>query len=199
MRLILLRHGETLWNIEKRLQGHFNSPLSKRGISQANAIKPLIQQLSPKTIISSDLGRALQTAEIIGYQDPIKEKGLRELNMGEWSGRKKHELIAENPELYHAWRSGDYTPKGGENWHQFCQRITNTLTKWVKESNEDILAVVHSGVIRAACHSFVSLSASHLLPATQGTVTIFNFEPNSPVKLEAYNLGSMLPDKDVAD
>ncbi|MDG6376859.1 histidine phosphatase family protein [Glaesserella parasuis] len=88
MRLILLRHGETLWNIEKRLLGHYNSPLSKRGISQANAIKPLIQQLSPKTVISSDLGRAVQTAEIIGFQDPIKDKGLRELNMGEWSGRK---------------------------------------------------------------------------------------------------------------
>lgn len=199
MRLILLRHGETLWNIEKRLQGHFNSPLSKRGISQANAIKPLIQQLSPKTVISSDLGRAVQTAEIIGFQDPIKDKGLRELNMGEWSGRKKQELIDENPELYHAWRRGDYTPKGGENWHQFCQRVSETLTKWVKESNEDVLAVVHSGVIRAACHSFVSLSANHLLPATQGTVTIFNFEPNCPVKLEAYNLGGISPDIDVAD
>lgn len=199
MRLILLRHGETLWNIEKRLQGHFNSPLSKRGIKQAEAIKPLIKQLAPSKVIASDLGRTLQTAEIIGFADAIRDKNLRELNMGEWSGRKKNELIAEDPELYQAWRNGDYTPEGGENWHQFCERVTNSLKGWIKDAQGDILAVVHSGVIRAACHSLVSLSAQHLLPATQGTVTIFNIEPNSPIKLEAYNLGTMSPDIDVAD
>ena len=92
MRLILLRHGETLWNQEHRLQGHQNSPLSEKGIQQAKAIKPLIEQFSPKYVVSSDLGRALQTAEIIGCTNPTQDSELRELAMGEWEGCKSKRL-----------------------------------------------------------------------------------------------------------
>lgn len=199
MRLILLRHGETLWNQEHRLQGHQNSPLSEKGIQQAKAIKPLIEQFSPKYVVSSDLGRALQTAEIIGCTNPTQDSELRELAMGEWEGCKKQEIMAENPRLYQAWRDGDYTPQGGESWQAFCQRISQALLKWVNQYDGDILAIVHSGVIRAACETLVSLSTKHLLPVTQGTLTIFEISPNLPIKLEAYNLGSFIPTKNVAD
>ncbi|OOF64735.1 histidine phosphatase family protein [Rodentibacter sp. Ppn85] len=199
MRLMLLRHGETLWNIEKRLQGHCNSPLSQRGIRQAQAIKPLIQQLSPQLVVCSDLGRTVKTAELIGYTEAVRDPQLRELNMGKWSGLKKSDLIQHQADLYRDWRNGDYTPEDGENWHDFCQRIKQSLLRWAEQSSGDILAVVHSGVIRAACHSLIGLSAAHLLPATQGTLTIFNIKPHSPIKLEAYNLGGMPPDLDVAD
>lgn len=199
MRLMLLRHGETLWNQEHRLQGHQNSPLSSRGISQAKAIKPIIDKLSPQYVVSSDLGRALQTAEIIGYPNAITDVNLRELAMGEWEGRRKEEIMQENPQLYQAWRDGDYTPKGGESWAAFCQRVSTTLFKWAKRNNADTLAVVHSGVVRAACESLVSLSTRHLLPVTQGTLTIFEITPTQPIKLEAYNLGGLIPDLNVAD
>lgn len=199
MRLILLRHGETLWNQEHRLQGHQNSPLSEKGIQQAKAIKPLIEQFSPKYVISSDLGRALQTAEIIGYKNPIKDCELRELAMGEWEGCRKTEIIAQYPALYQDWRNGDYTPNGAESWQSFCQRISQALLKWANKYDDDILAIVHSGVIRAACESLVSLSTKHLLPVTQGTLTIFDISPNLPIKLEAYNLGSFIPASNVAD
>ncbi|MGX3020677.1 histidine phosphatase family protein [Ursidibacter sp. B-7004-1] len=199
MRLILLRHGETLWNKEHRLQGHQNSPLSERGISQAKAIKPIIDKLSPQYVISSDLGRALQTAEIIGYPNAITDKNLRELAMGEWEGRRKEEIISENPTLYQAWRDGEYTPEGAETWRDFCQRISTALFNWAKRNDGDTLAIVHSGVVRAACESLVSLSTKHLLPVTQGTLTIFEITPSNPIKLEAYNLGGFIPDLNVAD
>ena len=181
MRLILLRHGETLWNKEHRLQGHQNSPLSERGIHQAKVIKSLVQQFAPKQVISSDLGRAIQTAEIIGYPNVVTDQDLRELAMGEWEGRCKEEIIEENPTLYQEWRNGDYTPEGGESWDVFCQRIAKALLRWVSRSEGDVLAVVHSGVIRAACESLVSLSTKHLLPVTQGTLTIFDVSPNLQV------------------
>ncbi|MGY4675939.1 histidine phosphatase family protein [Ursidibacter arcticus] len=199
MRLILLRHGETLWNKEHRLQGHQNSPLSERGILQAQAIKPIIDKLAPQYVISSDLGRALQTAKIIGYPNAITDINLRELAMGEWEGRKKEEIISENPELYQAWRDGEYTPKGAETWRDFCQRISTALFNWAKRNDGDTLAIVHSGVVRAACESLVSLSTKHLLPVTQGTLTIFEITPSNPIKLEAYNLGGFIPELNVAD
>ncbi|MGK5721842.1 histidine phosphatase family protein [Proteus mirabilis] len=199
MRLILLRHGETLWNIESRLQGHANSCLSPKGINQATTIKSSIKLLSPSRVITSDLGRAIQTSEIIGYPDSIKEPLLREINMGEWTGFRKPELLKNNADKYRSWRAGTYTPPKGENWFDFCERIKMTLQNWVFKDDSDLLAVVHSGVIRAACNVFLNISPEFLLPATPGTITIFNFDSNKSPKLEAYNIGSYIPDRNVAD
>ncbi|MBI6528646.1 histidine phosphatase family protein [Proteus vulgaris] len=201
MRLILLRHGETLWNMESRLQGHANSCLSPKGINQAMAIKESIKLLSPARIITSDLGRTVQTAEIVGHPEAIKEPLLRELNMGEWTGQRKPELIRHQADKYKNWRAGTYTPPKGENWFDFCDRIGAALQGWVCKEDSDLLAVVHSGVIRAACKVFLNLSPEFLLPATPGTITILNFDFNSDKapKLEAYNIGSYMPDKNVAD
>ncbi|EKT58154.1 histidine phosphatase family protein [Providencia burhodogranariea] len=201
MRLILLRHGETLWNMESRLQGHANSCLSPKGINQAMAIKERIQLLSPSRIITSDLGRTVQTAEIVGHPEAVREPLLRELNMGEWTGRRKSELIKNYEEKYKNWRSGTYTPPKGENWFDFCDRIGSSLREWVYKEDNDLLAVVHSGVIRAACKVFLNLSPEFLLPATPGTITIlnFDFQSNKSPKLEAYNISAHIPDENVAD
>lgn len=199
MRLILLRHGETLWNKESRLQGHDNSELSEKGIKQVNAIKPFIQQLAPTRIFTSDLGRAIQTSKIIGFSDATKCSELRELNMGDWTGRCKPEIIKNTPQLYADWRAGAYTPPNGENWFDFCDRIESVMVRLMSENNCDILTVVHSGVIRAACKVLLNLSPEYLLPASPGTLSIFNFDQNKQVKLEAYNIGSFTPDNDVAD
>lgn len=204
MRLILLRHGETVWNIDKRLQGHDNSPLSERGILQAKAIASSIRNLAPARAVASDLGRARQTAEIIGYGHARSDQRLRELNMGEWTGKRKSDLIADTPDLYRDWRAGRFTPAGGENWHDFVLRIKAGLTDCVYQGTGDLLAIVHSGVVRAACFGFLGLSPEQLLPVTPGTLTIFEFDdiqgstPPRP-RLEAYNIGAFMPDSAVAD
>ncbi|WP_434471476.1 histidine phosphatase family protein [Aeromonas veronii] len=113
MRLILMRHGETLWNVEKRLQGHENTPLSPRGIAQAKAIIPSIRALSPTRVVSSDLGRARQTVDILGYSHAAADPELRELNMGVWTGKSKPDLTTNQRSLYNAWRAGTFTPEGG--------------------------------------------------------------------------------------
>lgn len=200
MRLILMRHGETLWNIEKRLQGHENTPLSPRGIAQAEAIIPSIKALSPARVVSSDLGRVRQTVDIIGYSQAVADPELRELNMGAWTGKSKPDLIAHQKSLYDAWRAGTFTPEGGEQWHAFLERIEKALYSWLRAGDGDLLAVVHSGVIRAACVTLMGLKTAQLLPVSPGSLTIFNFSDDlRQPRLEAYNIGGLAPDKSVAD
>ena len=107
MRLILMRHGETTWNAESRLQGQDNSALSERGIEQVRRFRAFLRALNPARVVSSDLGRTRQTAELIGHGDCPSDPRLREWDMGSWTGRTKPELIAAHGALYHAWRAGD--------------------------------------------------------------------------------------------
>ncbi len=199
MRLILLRHGETVWNTEKRLQGHENSALTERGINQAKAAIPLLKSFNPSKVVASDLGRTRHTAEIMGYPDAILDPNLRELNMGAWTGLRKPDIIREKKDLYDAWRSGTFTPEGGESFGDSSVRIGKALRYWATQCEDTLLAVVHSGVIRAACHSLLELQTKYLLPASPGTLTVFRMEEGQPPKLEAYNLSSFKPDENVAD
>lgn len=200
MRLILLRHGETLWNKENRLQGHDNAPLSPRGIAQAEAIAPMVHNLSPARIVSSDLGRARQTAKIIGYPDAPVDARLRELNMGTWTGANKDNLMATQGDDYAAWRAGVFTPEGGETWPDFATRIHDALLEHLAQGEGDLLAVVHSGVVRAALFRFFNIPPHQLVPVTPGTLTILEFEAGKTTpKLEAYNMGSFVPDRVAAE
>ena len=195
MRLILMRHGETIWNNEQRLQGHDNAPLSPRGIQQAIAFKSMIAALNPKRVVSSDLGRCRETVDLIGFADASSDIRLRELNMGVWTGRRKPELIAERPDDYWAWRAGTFHPEGGETWHEFETRVVDGLRDWLQETDGDVLAVVHSGVIRAAMVAFLGLPQHSLLPVTPGTGTILHFDDAHAgcAKLEGYNIGLFAP------
>lgn len=195
MRLILMRHGETIWNAEQRLQGHDNAPLSPRGIQQALRFKPMVGALNPRQVISSDLGRCRETVGLIGHANAPFDARLRELNMGEWTGRRKPELIAEHPDDYWAWRAGTFHPEGGETWQDFQARVSGGLRDWMQKADGDVLAVVHSGVIRAAMVAFLGLPQDKIMPVTPGTGTILHFDRASDpsAKLEGYNIGLFAP------
>lgn len=195
MRLILMRHGETIWNAEQRLQGHENAPLSARGVEQARSFRRVVEDLAPRRVVSSDLGRCRETLELIGFEGAPLDPRLRELRMGEWSGRRKPDLIADHPEKYWAWRAGTYHPEGGESWHEFENRVVAGLRDWLERSDGDLLAVVHSGVIRAALYAFLGLPQDRIVPVTPGTATLLSFENASSdmVRLEGYNIGLFAP------
>lgn len=201
MRLILLRHGETTWNAEQRLQGQDNSDLSERGIQQAMRFLGFARALRPQRVVSSDLGRTLQTARIIGHSDCPTDVRLRELDMGEWTGRIKSDLIAQRADDYHAWRAGTFTPPRAETWETFRERVGSGIRDWLGRGDGDILAIVHGGVIRAALHEFLGLPPSRVIPVTPGTATILNFADGSAAlaQLEGYNIGAVVPDVSVAD
>ncbi|KAA0971845.1 histidine phosphatase family protein [Aureimonas fodinaquatilis] len=201
MRFILLRHGETLWNIEQRLQGHENSELSDRGREQALRFAKYASAFQPALVVASDLGRTKETARLLGYEDVVCDKRFRELNMGEWTGRSKPELIANHTDDYNAWRAGQYTPRNGEAWAGFCSRVAQGVRHWLSQAEGDVLAVVHSGVIRAAFSEFLGIPPARIIPTTPGAAAVLNFENRAGLeaKLEGYNIGAVAPDETVSD
>src|SRR3954453_4284107 len=90
-RLMLVRHGESTWNAEHRLQGQADPPLSELGREQAEALLPFLDGL-PTRRLSSDLTRAVQTAELLGLAGAPTDRRWREIDIGEWAGFTLDEL-----------------------------------------------------------------------------------------------------------
>ena len=104
-RLILVRHGESTWNAEERLQGQLDPPLSERGREQSRALAGMLDGLPDDRVVCSDLGRARQTAELLGLSPGRFDPRWREIDVGSWGGRVAAEVDALGPELTN-WRGG---------------------------------------------------------------------------------------------
>ena len=146
-RLILVRHGESTWNAEERLQGQLDPPLSERGREQALALAPILHQPPPERVVSSDLGRARETAELLGLR-PRLDRRWREIDVGEWGGRTAAEIDTQSPELTN-WRGGPRVPPGGEPWAGFAARVAAAVDELVAAGGP-WLVVCHGGCIRVA-------------------------------------------------
>ena len=148
-KLILIRHGHTSLNIpgqEERLRGWLDIPLSNQGLQEAEETARIVATFSVKTIYSSDLTRAMQTAEIIGraVKVPIiPTPELRPWNLGVFAGQLIHQLI---PFLHLLNEQPDAVAPSGESWNQFYARFSKrllTLMKLAHASKENIAAVAH--------------------------------------------------------
>ncbi|MGB9632425.1 MAG: histidine phosphatase family protein, partial [Chloroflexaceae bacterium] len=101
MRLILVRHGETPWNVTLQYQGHANVPLNERGREQARRAATRLRGLEVRALYASDIARAWETAEIIGAaigQTPVPMPALREIDVGQWEGLTPEELYRRFPD-----------------------------------------------------------------------------------------------------
>jgi probable phosphoglycerate mutase len=130
--LVLLRHGETDWNAEGRAQGYTDVPLNALGHAQARAVAGRLAGLGASRLWSSDLMRALQTAEHIGAATGLaveKDARLREYDLGERSGLTMAEFAAEFPERYAAWlaESEALLVPGEETTEQVRDRVVPAL------------------------------------------------------------------------
>jgi probable phosphoglycerate mutase len=127
-RLVLLRHGRTAWNAERRAQGHSDVPLDGTGHAQAAAVAPHVAALRPVLLWSSDLARARQTAEYAATATGLElrlDPRLREYDLGERTGMTMAEYAAAHPEEYHAFRAGRYdVVPGGERNDQVATRVS---------------------------------------------------------------------------
>jgi broad specificity phosphatase PhoE len=166
MVLIAVRHGETEWNIEHREMGQLDSPLTARGVQQAEAIARRLSGIQFDGLYSSDLARAVQTAEIIAARcgktvrlDP----GLRERHMGLLQGLTGREMRAKYPtvrETYDQYGFYDTVP-GGETAQQMSERSTQVLTAIAdRHPNETVVVVTHSGVLRSFFESILGAPGS---------------------------------------
>ena len=123
---MLLRHGRTAWNAQRRFQGQADPPLDEVGRAQAHEVAGLIAALHPGLLVSSDAARAMQTAEIVGAAaalPPIPEPRLRERGLGHWEGLTRDEVAERYPEEYAEWAAGgDVNDRGGETRDEVAAR-----------------------------------------------------------------------------
>lgn len=159
MRLIVIRHGETPYNVEDRLTGQSDIPLSSLGEQQAFALATYLSTEQLDVIVSSDLQRARATAIAVAqhHESTLQEDPLlRELSLGQWEGRTMAEIEASEPDLVRC-RLADpftYAPEGGETLLQFRDRIARALENWYTyHPDSTVVWVTHAGVIGVLiCH-----------------------------------------------
>ena len=154
-RILAIRHGETAWNVDTRLQGHLDIPLNDMGLRQAeNLARALSEREVVDAIYASDLSRAHATAQSIGQamgRTVSTHVGLRERHFGVFQGRTFDEVEAELPE--HAWhwrkRTPDWAPpEGGESLLALRERIVSTVDELAaRHAGQQIVLVAHGGVL----------------------------------------------------
>ncbi|MBI3301026.1 MAG: histidine phosphatase family protein [Deltaproteobacteria bacterium] len=156
LHLLLVRHGETVWNQENRWQGQADVPLSEAGREQARRLarRLLAEGRRGCAIYASDLSRAFRTAEILGEVlgvTPTPEIGWREMDIGVWSGLTTAEVIARHTTEWERLRAGEDLPRGGgETFAQFQERILRSVERLVeRHAGEQVVIVTHGGAVRA--------------------------------------------------
>lgn len=167
----LIRHAETLWNLEKKIQGHLDSPLSPKGEKMAETWGKRLQSQGWEHIITSDLGRAVKTCALINatLQLPTStEKSLREMNWGEWTGRVYKHIRKSAPEaMRHQVEKGwGFNPPGGESRRSVAVRSMLGLGKSAeKQPGKKILVITHEGVIQCLINHLLDRLFLHDEPA----------------------------------
>jgi len=151
--IILIRHGETEWNLSGRWQGHADSALSPRGIAQAEALALRMTSEPVDVVYVSDLERALHTARLVGTPsgwDCVPMKELRERDLGVLEGLTTDEMKVDQPNVYQAFltEGPDYQPPGGESFRQFSDRCSEVIERLAtKHVGQKIALVTHGGVL----------------------------------------------------
>ncbi|MCL2327208.1 MAG: histidine phosphatase family protein [Bacteroidetes bacterium] len=154
MKLYLTRHGQTEWNMQKRMQGQNNSPLTELGEWQAAQLGNYLQGVQFDCIYSSSSPRAMHTAELIRGKRTIPiiaSDDLMEIALGEWEGMTYREAKKSNPEqFYNLWhQSGKYYRPDSENFDELLQRTSGAIEKIAQQHNgETVLVVAHGMVLR---------------------------------------------------
>lgn len=195
-RLIFVRHGETDWNAERRLQGQADMELSAGGLRQVAALRPIIMGLGAESAVSSDLRRTQATSIALGFSAPQIDPRLREADLGAWTARLIDELRAEDGEAYRSWRAGSYTPPGAESWDALLGRVSAVVDELVAAGGSR-LVVTHGGPIRAACLHLLDLHPRHVLPVAPASVTVI--EVRHRPRLAVYNLTGRPPEIEAPD
>jgi len=156
-RVLLIRHGETSWNRDRRWQGHADIPLSPEGLEQAVRLAAALreQEQGIAAVISSDLQRARDTGrELAGALAlPLAlEPAWREMDVGTWTGLSREEIEQQFCAEWQRIVAGEDLPRGGgETFAEFSSRIVTALDSLRTRHAERTIAVVtHGGVIRAA-------------------------------------------------
>jgi len=167
---VLIRHGQSTWNREHRIQGQLDPPLSELGRRQAELLGARLAARHFAGLYASDLKRAFETAEVVGAAVDVKPEprtSLREVYLGEWEGLTTEEIAERYPEAWASWveePDWDVVP-GGEGQAVFDRRVAAAMDDILRlHPHGDVLVVTHGGVIQVALHRIVRKPSRGLFP-----------------------------------
>ena len=151
-RIIAIRHGETAWNVDTRIQGHLDIPLSANGRWQAERLAEALRDETITTIYASDLTRAWETAQYVGQVHGLqltKELGLRERGFGDFEGKTFAEIEVLLPEQSMRWRKRDpeFYPAGGESLTTMRTRVLEAAERLAAQHPGEQIALVGHGSV----------------------------------------------------
>jgi probable phosphoglycerate mutase len=195
MKLTVVRHGETNWNKERRIQGQIDVPLNAKGIAQASAVANKLKAEVFDGIVSSDLSRAKQTADPNKKTDTqlTLEPLIRERHLGVLEGLFVSDAKKKNEKDLRAFqeRSFTHTPAGAESMEEFVRRVKKSLTiihqKFKKSS---VLVITHGGVIDILWRlaNKIEPGSKATLPIGNGSIHHFIYNPETEsVDIESFN------------
>lgn len=191
--IYLTRHGETEWNIEKRLQGRGDSPLTKDGIQRAKELRDRIKNIDIDVIYSSPIKRALNTANILRGNkniDIVTDDSLMEMCFGDYEGKKIDIVQEENP----SWDINlimqgnvEICAPNGENLKEVRERISKLMNKIIAENmGKSILIVTHGITLKALMYYFKDKDVNSEVMG-QATLTKINIDEKNNFYIEFKN------------
>lgn len=173
-RLVMLRHGQTDFNLGSRMQGQLDTELSELGCAQAVAAAEALSKLPPLLIMSSDLRRAYDTAVKLAERTGLTvrvDHRLRETHLGDWQGLTHTQIDAEVPGARLRWRQdATWAPHGGESRVDVATRsvplvveLVSQVPEWGSASEPDraVVLVAHGGLIAALSAALLKLPVAH--------------------------------------
>ena len=191
--IYLTRHGETEWNIEKRLQGRGDSPLTENGIQRAKELRDRIKNIDIDVIYSSPIKRALNTANILRGNkniDIVTDDRLMEMCFGDYEGKKIDIIQKENPN----WDiklimqgNVEICSPNGENLKEVRERISKLMNKIIAENiGKSILIVTHGITLKALMYYFKDEDVNSEVMG-QATLTKINIDEKNNFYIEFKN------------
>ncbi|HEF0062693.1 MULTISPECIES: adenosylcobalamin/alpha-ribazole phosphatase [Citrobacter] len=166
MRLWLVRHGETEANVAGLYSGHAPTPLTERGIAQAQSLSGLLHNVPFDNVLCSELERARHTTQLILGDREIPVRIMPELNemfFGDWEMRHHRDLAREDAENYAIWCNDwqNATPTNGEGFQAFSQRVERFIAQLADyKDSQNLLVVSHQGVLSVLVARLLSMPAA---------------------------------------
>lgn len=166
MRLWLVRHGETEANVAGLYSGHAPTPLTGRGIAQAQTLGTLLRNVPVDNVLCSELERARHTTQLILGDREVPVRNMPELNemfFGDWEMRHHRDLAREDAENYAVWCNDwqNATPTNGEGFQAFSQRVERFIAQLADyKTCQNLLVVSHQGVLSVLIARLLSMPAA---------------------------------------
>jgi broad specificity phosphatase PhoE len=199
-RLVLVRHGESIWNAEGRVQGQSCAGLSELGHAQARAVAVALAATYPvASVVTSDLQRTVETtaplAEALGVE-PTLDATVRERSFGSWERRLRREVVADDPDRWQRWLDGEevIAEVGGESATQLTDRVVPRLRELLASTPDGgvTIVVTHGGPIWHGTHVLLDVPRGTFAGIDNASVTAFlGFDDR--VVLDRWNEVAHLP------